>query len=39
MICVKIARLIQSPDHLDSWVDIAGYARVAVMAMPQEDTP
>lgn len=31
MICVKIARLIHSPDHLDSWVDIAGYARTGVM--------
>lgn len=32
MICVKISRLIQSPDHLDSWIDIAGYARCGVMA-------
>jgi hypothetical protein len=31
MICVKMARLIQSPDHLDSWIDIAGYARCGVM--------
>lgn len=31
MICVKMARLIQTPDHLDSWVDIAGYARCGVM--------
>jgi hypothetical protein len=27
MIAVKIARLIQSPDHVDSWRDIAGYAK------------
>tara|TARA_R100001510_G_C7637096_1_gene195101 strand:+ start:963 stop:1262 length:300 start_codon:yes stop_codon:yes gene_type:complete len=26
MIAVKMARLAQSPGHLDSWVDIAGYA-------------
>ena len=23
---VKMARLVQSPDHEDSWVDLAGYA-------------
>lgn len=26
MILTKLARLAQNPDHLDSWVDIAGYA-------------
>lgn len=26
MIQVKLARLMKSPDHLDSWVDVAGYA-------------
>ena len=26
MIQTKIARLLQNPGHLDSWVDIAGYA-------------
>lgn len=31
MIAVKIARLIQTPTHLDSWIDIAGYARTGVM--------
>lgn len=25
-IMVKVARLIQSPDHRDSWLDIAAYA-------------
>lgn len=29
----KIARLCHSPDHLDSWIDIAGYARTAVMVL------
>lgn len=31
MICVKIARLIETPDHLDSLVDLCGYARCLVM--------
>lgn len=31
MICVKMARLIHTPDHLDSFIDIAGYARTGVM--------
>ncbi len=31
MICVKIARLIETPDHLDSWIDVSGYARTGVM--------
>ena len=26
MIAVKLARLSNTPDHQDSWVDIAGYA-------------
>ena len=25
-ICIKLARLIQSPEHLDNWIDLAGYA-------------
>lgn len=33
MICTKMARLIHSPDHLDSWIDVAGYARTAVMVL------
>lgn len=31
MICLKMARLIHNPSHLDSWIDIAGYARCGVM--------
>ena len=27
----KVARLVHSPDHLDSWIDIAGYARCGCM--------
>lgn len=26
MIALKVARLIETPDHDDSWVDVAGYA-------------
>ena len=33
MIADKIARLIESPLHEDSWVDIAGYARTAAMVI------
>ena len=33
MIVTKVARLIQTPDHLDSWVDVAGYARCGVMIL------
>lgn len=25
MTCLKVARLMETPDHWDSWVDIAGY--------------
>ena len=25
MICVKLARLVQSPESQDGWIDIAGY--------------
>lgn len=33
MIMVKLARLIKSPEHYDSWLDIAGYSRTACMVM------
>lgn len=26
LICVKLSRLVETPSHDDSWVDIAGYA-------------
>jgi hypothetical protein len=40
MILVKIARLIQTPDHLDSVIDLAGYARTYEMILERanEDT-
>jgi len=30
MTCLKVARLIETPDHEDSWVDIAGYGACGV---------
>lgn len=26
MVLMKVARLANKPDHMDSWIDIAGYA-------------
>jgi len=31
MICVKMCRAARTPTHIDSWADIAGYARTAAM--------
>jgi hypothetical protein len=36
MIAVKMARLVHSPDHLDSFIDIAGYARTGVMVLDRQ---
>lgn len=33
----KVARLIESPKHIDSAVDIAGYARVLVMCIQRRN--
>lgn len=33
MIIVKICRLIVTPTHEDSWLDIVGYARTAAMVL------
>jgi len=33
MIVTKVARLVQTPAHLDSWVDVAGYARCGAMLL------
>ena len=30
MAAVKMARLVETPDHADSWVDLAGYAALGV---------
>lgn len=37
MICVKLARITTTPDHLDSYVDIVGYARTAVMVIDRRN--
>ena len=29
MLAVKVARLIQTPDHEDSYIDLCGYAAIA----------
>lgn len=31
MLVVKLVRLRNTPTHLDSWIDVAGYARCGVM--------
>jgi len=36
MIAVKMSRIVNSPDHLDSWVDIVGYCKCAVMILDEE---
>jgi hypothetical protein len=33
MVATKLVRLVQTPDHLDSWIDVAGYARTAAMLL------
>jgi transposase-like protein len=37
MIGVKMARLCNTPDHLDSILDIAGYAKTIVMILDEEE--
>jgi len=36
MIGVKMARLAQTPDHMDSVIDIAGYARTIAMILDRQ---
>lgn len=33
MVLLKMARLMESPDHRDSWVDMAGYAATGARVM------
>jgi len=35
---VKIARLVQSPEHEDSWLDLAGYAAVGAEILDDGQT-
>lgn len=37
MICMKLARLCNTPGHLDSWDDIAGYARCGRMVIEERE--
>lgn len=37
MICVKVCRLVETPDHLDSLIDIAGYTRTVCMAIDKRN--
>jgi len=37
MILAKIARLEETPDHHDSWLDIAGYAAVGRSIIGEEE--
>lgn len=39
MILMKVARLEESPAHLDSWVDIAGYAACGAEVCAPVDSP
>lgn len=36
MLLVKISRLVESPDHMDSLIDISGYARTAAMVIDRD---
>jgi hypothetical protein len=36
MICVKMVRLTTTPNHLDSIIDIAGYARTMAMILDKK---
>lgn len=37
MICVKMSRLVKTPDHSDSWLDIVGYVRTWFMIKEKKD--
>lgn len=38
MIVTKVVRLVQTPGHLDSWIDIAGYSRGGVMLLDERQS-
>lgn len=38
MIVTKVVRLVQTPSHLDSWIDIAGYSRTGVMLLDERQS-
>ncbi len=35
MVCVKLARLCTTPEHLDSWDDISGYGKTGRMVIEE----
>lgn len=37
MICIKMSRLVKTPDHSDSWLDIVGYVRTWFMIKEKKD--
>jgi len=36
-IAMKLSRLSITPDHIDSWTDIAGYARLVELHLKKEE--
>lgn len=38
-ILCKLMRLLKTPNHLDSWVDIAGYAQLVVTHLSSASQP
>lgn len=39
MMLVKVARLAQTPNHIDSAIDLAGYARTIAMIIDRQVIP
>jgi hypothetical protein len=40
LICTKMSRILTGdPHHLDSWVDIAGYAQLVVDRLREQENP
>lgn len=37
MLCLKLSRLMHSPDHYDNWLDIAGYAACGWACVKEND--
>ena len=39
MCAIKLSRLAKTPDHIDSWTDLAGYAECGAMTLEYEAEP
>lgn len=37
MVCVNVARLVETPDHYDSLLDIAGYVKTILMILDERE--